>query len=388
MKTHVALIALSLIASPLMISSPVYAAEIPVDHAQQNKPATIKVLLEKQKDRVLIEAKGPYFIYNPLTNILLGQGSGRKKEWITPSSSGLSWGGTVPGNFELRIVPKDAKSTLLVNGIEYKGCIEIYDMKGKLFIVNEIDVERYLKSTLAFQFPQELDEEVMDAVSIAARTNAYYIIAKNPVTYWHVDASEVGYEGHALTLQNLYVDRAINNTRHLVMAYNGVPFPATWTKDSAGKTADFATVFRKQVTTPRGVNAPFAGHEKEKHSWKFTIPKSELAKALGAAAVAQIELYKDQQSDKVYAAKLSDGASSLQFDFTSLQTALGQTRLKSSDFSVEMKGNEVIFSGFGEGHGVGLCLLSASSMADKGEKTAKILQTFFPGSTLERKRTN
>lgn len=390
MKLQKTLIALSLlvVAPGSFVTLPLLqAVEIPTDRAQKNKPATIKVLLEKEKDKILIEAKGPYLMYNPLTNILIGQGNSKKKQWITPTSSGLSWGDLIPGNFELRLVPKDAKSTLLVNGIEYKGCVEIYDIKGKLHVVNEVDVERYLKSTLTFQFPQELDEEVMDSVAIAARTAAYYITAKNPVTYWHVDAKEVGYQGHAITLQNLHVDNAINNTRHMIMTYNGQPFPATWTKNSAGKTADFATFYRAPIKAPEGVESPFATYEKEKSSWKFSIPKQELAKALGVVGVSQFDLYKDHKSDKVYAAKVSSGQQSQQITFTQLQTALTPSRLKSSDFTVEMRGNDVVFQGFGEGTGVGLCLFSASAMADKGEKAGKILNAFFPGTQLERKRS-
>lgn len=389
MKTRWAVIALALIATvPSPFLSRAYTVEIPIDRAQKSKPATMKVLLDEHRDRVLIEAKGPYLIYNPLSNILIGQGGNKKKAWVTPSADGISWGELVPGNFEIRIVPKDNKGSILVDGIEYKGCVEIYDMKGELFIVNEVDTERYLKSILTFQFPQELDEEVMDAVAIAARTDAYYSAALTPVAYWHVKAEEVGYQGYGITLQNLHVDRAVNNTRHMIMTYNGLPFPATWTKDSAGKTADFATFFRKQVHVPQGVDSPFSAYEREKHAWKFTLSKQELAKALGAAGVAQVELYTDTASHKVYAAKLKDGQQSQQFDFVTLQTALTPAKLKSSDFTVEIQGNNVLFKGFGEGTGVGLCLFSASAMADKGEKASKILNTFFPGTQLERSCKN
>ena len=105
---------------------------------------------------------------------------------------------------------------------------------------------------------------------------------------WHVDAQEVGYQGYAVTLQNLHVDRAVNNTRHMVMTYHGQPFPTSWTKDSAGKTADFASIYRKEVEAPKGVEAPFAAHDREKHAWNFSISKQDLAKALGAAKVRLI----------------------------------------------------------------------------------------------------
>ena len=69
------------------------------------------------------------------------------------------------------------------------------------------------------QFANEMDEEVMDAIAIAARTNAYYLVSRKMEAPWHVDAQEVGYQGYAVTLQNLHVDRAVNNTRHMVLTY-------------------------------------------------------------------------------------------------------------------------------------------------------------------------
>jgi stage II sporulation protein D len=361
--------------------------EIPMDISQKAKPATIKVLIGKQREKVLLEAKGRYSIYNPLSRLLLTDGISTKRQWISSSDNGLFWGELIPGNFQIRLVPSDSQSTLLVDGIEYRGCIEVYDIKGKLYVVNEVDIERYLKSTMTAQFPSEIDEEVMDALAITARTHAYYLVSRKSSAHWHIDASEVDYQGYAVTLQNLHVDRAIDNTHHMVMTYQGMPFPTAWTKDSAGKTAAFATVFRKDVASPHGVEAAFAAHERDKHAWTFTISKQDLAKTLGAAKVSEFDLYQDSKSQKVYGALLKEDNASHRFDFTQLQKALGSTRLKSNDFTVQAAGDKIIFKGFGEGNGVGLCLFSASAMADKGEKAPKILASFFPETKLENIRS-
>jgi len=387
MKKVTAYLAVSLIActmNPLSLSAG--GVTIPTDTSQNAKPATIKVLISKQNDKILLEAKGKYHIYNPLDGLLLTSGVMTKKQSIYSSDNGLVWGELIPGMHQIRIVPANAQSTLLVNGIEYRGCVEIYDFKGKLNVVNEVDIERYLKSVMTAQFPSEMDEEVMDAIAITARTNAYYLVNRKQTAYWHVDAAEVGYQGYALTLQNLHVDRAINNTRHMVMTYAGEPFPTSWTKNSAGKTADFATVARKNVKTPPGVEAEFAAHEREQHAWTFSLSKQDLAKALGAVKVSEFDLYKDAKSQKIYGARLKEGDKMHQFDFTKLQTALGAARLKSNDFTIEAVGDKILFKGFGEGNGVGLCLFSANAMADKGEKAPKILTSFFPETQLEKIR--
>lgn len=388
MKTFKTLLAASLVACTLApVSLLPGAIEIPKDTSQKAKPATIKVLIDKQKTKILLEAKGRYSVYNPQNEFLLTTGSSSGVHAITPSDTGLKWGELFPGIYQIRLVPNDAQGSLLVDGIEYRGCVEVWDFKGKLFVVNEVDIERYLKSIMTSQFVNEIDEEVMDAVAITARTNAYYLVSRKMEAPWHVDAHDVGYQGYAVTLQNLHVDRAVNNTRHMVLTYQGRPFPTTWTKDSAGKTADFSSIYRKDVDAPKGVEAPFAAHDRDKHGWSFSISKQELAKALGAAHVNAFDVYQDKKSQKVYGARVKDGAELHQFDFTKLQKALGAARLKSNDFNILVQGDKIIFKGFGEGTGVGLCLYSASAMSDKGEKAPKILSAFYPDTQLEKIRS-
>lgn len=358
--------------------------EIPADVSQHAKPTTIKVLISKQQDKILLEAKGRYSVFNILNSLPVIDGGSTKRRWLSASESGLVWGELLPGVFQMRIVPKDGDGSLLVNGIEYKGCLEIYEVNGKIHIVNEVDIERYLKSTMAFQFQNEqMDDEVMDAVAITARTNAYYLVSRKPMAHWHVVGQDVDYQGYALTWQNPIIERAIDHTRHMVLTYEDMPFPTAWTKHSAGKTADFATIFRKDARAPQGVDAPFAAHEREKSAWTFSLTKQELAKALGAAKVTEFDLYLDNASQKVYGARLKEGSQTHQFDFAKLQQALGSSRLKSNDFTVQTSGERIVFKGFGEGSGVGLCLFSASAMADKGAKAAQMLAAFFPQSKLE-----
>ena len=67
MKMMNTLIAASLITGSFY-SAPLFSAgiEIPTDLSQREKPATIKVLLGKQKEKILLEAKGRFHVYNPL----------------------------------------------------------------------------------------------------------------------------------------------------------------------------------------------------------------------------------------------------------------------------------------------------------------------------------
>ncbi len=362
------------------------AKELPTDISQKAKPPTIKILLPRDAQEPILEVKGRYQICNLDNDLEIATGCGSTRSKLIPQEEGIHWGETFPSIYQMRLVPFDSQTTILVNGIQYRGCIEIYQVKGKLHIVNEIDVENYLKSILTAQFPHPLNSHVMDAIAIIARTNAHYCIQRNAHGFWHVDAKEVGYQGYGLTLQNLHVDRAVETTRHRVLTYENAPFAATWTQDSAGMTARFSAIFRKETTAPDGVQVPFVAKQRQKHSWSFVLAKEELAKMANLSKVTGVDLFQDSHSGKVYAVRIKEGSRFRDLDFFNLQQALGKNRLRSNDFTLAVKGDTIIFNGFGEGHGVGLCLYSASLMARQGEKTPKILNTFFPNTKLENAR--
>jgi stage II sporulation protein D len=373
--------------SPLLHTAIAHSHEIPTDESLKAKPATIRVLLEDSQQSIVLEAKGKYQVCNPYNNFVLFNGSYSKKAKVFADAAGLRWGDPIPGAFQMRIVPLDSDSTILVNGIQYRGCIEVYCENGLLSVVNEVDVESYLRSTLRNKFKQESDQEVLNAVVIVARTNTYHLISKKRGSdFFHVKADDVNYRGHGATLQNAALENAVSNTRHAILTLNQRAFAATWNENSAGKTADYSSIFRINTPCPSGVDIPLAESERQKLGWSFTATKEQLANIAHLAKITKISLFSEKNSGKVYAIKISDGITSQDVDFFSLQKALGNNKLKSNDFSVEVKGDQITFKGYGQGCGTGLCLYSATMMAKHGQDALKILSTFFPGTKVQKVR--
>jgi stage II sporulation protein D len=168
----------------------------------------------------------------------------------------------------------------------------------------------------------------------------------------------------------------------MVLTYKNTPFAASWTQNSAGATADFSTVFRKKALVPPGVTAPLAARDRQQHAWSFSMTKAHLAKLLETPSVNGVDLYIDKTSNKVYGLKVACGNGNKNFSFINLQKAIGPQKLRSNDFTVDVRGDSLVFKGFGEGPGVGLCIYSARTMAEKGEKAPKILEAFFPETKL------
>jgi stage II sporulation protein D len=208
-----------------------------------SKPKTVKVLVLHDQPGAMLEVKGKYKIFDPnpkktddgqetfehISTRFIG-----KRKYIQTPSGGLRWGEEFPGLHQLVIVPDDANTTTLVDGIEYPGSVYVYDIGGTISIVNELKLEDYLNSILTQQYPEAMNEEVLNAITIAARTTALYQIENPKTNFWTIDGKLANYQGSAAANPSKGVERAIKITRNMVLSQKAegdnkiAPFIALW----------------------------------------------------------------------------------------------------------------------------------------------------------------
>ncbi len=357
------------------------------DISQISKPATLRVVVAKMVPTAFLEVKGSHHIYNALDGSILSRGMLNKRHAVVAGEFGLNWGEKIPGVYQMRIVPLDSQTRILINGVQYKGCLEIHAHEDKFNVISEVDVENFLKTTLPSYFDKALDPELMNAVAILARTHAYYIAAKNKDKDFDLDGTTFDYQGSLLSSHVDYIDHAVETTRHAMLTFKGKPFPASWTQDSAGKTADFSTIFRKTALTPPPMSVPLAAKNLESRKWQFTVSKDTLARLSYLDNLTSLDLYVDHASGKVYGLKLVSSFESKDIDFVHFQNLIGKHNLCSNQFTITTKGDHITFTGYGEGLGVGLCLYTGHLLAEKGKTATEILASFFPDAELHKARS-
>ncbi|MEN9654563.1 MAG: hypothetical protein RL235_675 [Chlamydiota bacterium] len=356
--------------------------------AELTTPRNIQVLLEKDVCEALLEVKGPYYLFNPHDGSRVTSGLLGKRFIVRELEDGLKWGEEFPGIHQFYVQPRSPETKIFVNGVEYPGSIAIFGVAGQINIVNDLDIETYVKSILTTQFPTPREPEVLAACAILARTDAYYRSGQGMNSFWHVTAQDTGYSGSALIVNRSLIEKAVDSTKHLILVHSkgvgqSTPFPTTWTENSAGKTAPYTTMFRRDsAVQEKGVTAPHAALSRSESRWSYQIAKKTLGALFDMPKIKSVETFVDGQSNKVYGIRLKDDSDSLDVDFFALQSHLGKKHLQSSDFTVTMQDDSIVFSGYGKGHGVGLCLYSASALAQNGENAVKILSKFFPETYL------
>lgn len=222
-------------------------------------PPIIPVLIAYDKSGALIEVKGQYKLYDPHTNEHVSTRFIGKRKYMQALSDGLQWGEEFPGLHQLMIVPDNQGVTTLVDGVEYRGTIVVYDVEGKVGVVNELDIEDYLHSLLPRDVHEQLPAEALAALAIAARTNAYYQANSPTSPYWAANGEKIGYQGFVAAQPESPIGTAIDATRYMILSKGEneqgeiLAFPATW----ASGQGDAAQISLQQAVemANKGANA-------------------------------------------------------------------------------------------------------------------------------------
>jgi hypothetical protein len=180
----------------------------------------IHVLLQKDVPSALVEAKGSYRVIRKDNGVSLSHGSSGKRFVMYALQQGLRWGEEYPDVYQISVIPTSPQTTISVDGIQYKGGISVYHMRGNhIALINDVPIEEFLKSTLSVKYDDsQLSDEALAALAIIDRTEAYSRVLGhvNNTRPWDVVANEVNYFGAGVP-QSKQVFHSIESTRYMVL---------------------------------------------------------------------------------------------------------------------------------------------------------------------------
>ncbi|MBE5971838.1 MAG: SpoIID/LytB domain-containing protein [Lachnoclostridium sp.] len=121
----------------------------------------------------------------------------------------------------------------------YPGHMEITKENDGLLLLNEVDLEEYLKRVVPSEMPPSYQLEALKAQAICARTYAWRQIQGNAYSQYgaHVDDS-TNFQVYNNTNTFEVTDSAVNETFGQVLAYEDVPIEAFYYSTSCGHGTD------------------------------------------------------------------------------------------------------------------------------------------------------
>ncbi len=345
--------------------------------------------------------------------LLRRRGAGPIEVLEEGAKEGLWFGG--PGD-TLRLVARDG-GFVGWNGNWYRGAFRIFaSQPGGVTLVNEVDLEGYLKSVLPNEIgtPRDGGYEAVKAQAVAARSYTLGYLGRRADLGFDLWATVEDQVYAGTTLENDMSDRALHETRGEVLLSDGVPIRALYSSACGGRTANVEDVwpwswtpYLRSVRDADGAGATPWCAASSSFRWREEWPAAGFLAMLrqyggggagDSAALAgillDVRIRSRSRCGRVQdlAVTTTSGEMVLHGDRTrwALRRPGGSAILRSSLFKIGVargadgSSARVIASGAGNGHGIGLCQWGALGMARAGKSYRQILSHYYEATALAR----
>lgn len=271
-------------------------------------------------------------------------------------------------------------------GMDVSGIVQIFQRGKGLVVINHVDLEEYVKGVVPSEVNAAWHLEMLKTQAVAART---YVL------YQRMLSAGRDYDVVASTQDQVYrgrqgidgqVEQAVETTRGLVVTYQGAPIYAAFSSTAAGPTEDAMNVWAKDLPYLKGVECPFdlnSPHYQWRASFKIEALERNLRQqGFAVGTIATLTPLTYSRAGRVATLRLLHSGGELILRGEDLRKAVGYTIVPSTQFAIESVGAEVVLTGYGAGHAVGLCQWGAKELAELGYSFTTILQYYYPGTEL------
>ena len=257
-------------------------------------------------------------------------------------------------------------------------------------VIEEVPFEEYIVGVLAGEMPIYFEKEAFKAQAVAARSYALKRMEYNSQNEYDVIDSVV----NQVYLDNDHLKKAwgenyitnINKLRECVnetsleyLEYDGEVVDAMFFSTSNGYTEDAVTVFNIDLPYLQSVKS--AWDEDTSLAFRSTkkISTSSFYNDLGLSYsdTLDVKILERSSTNRI----LSLSINGTYFTGREIYNKLG---LKSTDFSLEQEGDNIIINTTGYGHGVGMSQYGALGMAREGYTYDEILNYYYTGTVIKK----
>jgi stage II sporulation protein D len=260
--------------------------------------------------------------------------------------------------------------------------------KGKGFLViNQADLEEYVKGVVPGEVNSSWHPEMLKAQAVAARTYALYQQMLSAARDYDVVATVQDQVYKGKNGIDAAVLRAVDETRGLVLTYQNAPIYAAFSSTAAGLTEDAVNVWSKDYPYLKGVECPF-DLESPFYHWTTSFRLDKLEQSLrqqgfAVGTIASMEPLSYSRGGRVAKLRVVHSEGELILRGEDLRKAVGYSIVPSTQFTIDSIGQDIVLSGYGAGHAVGMCQWGAKELAELGYPFSTILAYYYPGTELQ-----
>lgn len=275
-----------------------------------------------------------------------------------------------------------------INGKKYFGGVRVNKNRGALTVINLIPVEEYLRGVVPEEMSISFQPEALKAQAVAARSFTLKNIGRHKA-----DGYDLCDNTHCQTYEGVYstsptTDKAVLETRGEVLYFNGAVAMTNFHTDSGGMTESNENVWGTKIPYLQ----PVEELNKQTQEWSVKMTNTDFSERMGASfgSLQSITLSNliigrsaadRTQSGRVKFALVAGSKKTFKMTGNEMRRKFS---LPSTLFNVKVQSGEVIFEGFGRGHGVGMSQYGANAYAQAGWKYDQILKHYYQNTEIKK----
>lgn len=306
---------------------------------------------------------------------------------------------------------------LQLNGRSYREEIQIVSNGGDCWVLNVIDIEKYLDGLINAEFSSRWNPEAVKAQAIAARSYALHqhLAAAKSGRLYDLAATIEDQVFEGPLKEDVKASRFVADTRGMVLFPSqkvfrggdaGMPLKAFYHAICGGSTQLPESVWKISVPGFRRKVRCMYCKDSPHFNWAYDLRESELNTFLLARNFSPFPNFKNTRIYKVDLdyddtgrvknllvrwmglGPLGVKTETVRVAAQQLRGMLDPIRFRSTTFKVDlhqqMNDRVFRFEGRGFGHGVGMCQWGAKVMGDRGFRVGEILSNYYPDAELRK----
>lgn len=363
------------------------ACRLPPASCLEQSTNYIRVAIIQDTVSFNLGISGFYEITDLSGNKVLSSGRNLKTA-VTSYKEGILLGGK---NFDTDklSVKTGYPAAIIINGRKFRGQIQLIKKENAhLLVVNRIDLENYVKGILYHESSHYWPIEALRAQAIACRTYALYQIQENSLKDYDATSDIYSQVYGGRTSERYRTNRAVDETGGLILTYQGKIFPAYYHATCAGHTEDASLLWNTNILPLKGVACNFC-QDSPHFKWHNVLSQEEVKDKLIEAGypikdIKDIVIMGRNISGRITNLKIVTGKEGISIPAKDFRNLLGPNIIRSTNFNVRLVNHDIVFEGYGWGHGVGLCQWGAYFMAKQGYNYKQILEYYYPQAKVSK----
>ncbi len=286
------------------------------------------------------------------------------------------------GNFkEIELAATDDEGILsikpvnpVMDGANYDDNLIVRLDNNKMRLINRIAMEKYISAVIEAEGGNNAGVEYYKTQAVLIRTFTIKNLLKHAEEGFNL-CDQVHCQAYkARSSQNQLIHTATIETAGMVVIdTDSVLIMSPFHSNCGGETSSSGLYWQKDLPYLESVKDPFCTHASHA-TWEVTIRRSQWLEFINQIKENSIDYSRQDFSFNIPHRTKFVSIHGLEIN---LRQVREQFALKSSYFSIDDRGDELIIKGRGYGHGIGMCQQGAIEMANVGYSWTDILHFYF-----------